>query len=128
MASRRPLVRSRPSWSRVLFWLGLTAFLGGALDPLEGACVILAGSVLLLGSARLPGAALRHPRRWALVSVLIATGTAAMLVLSAAGGIGGNSGRSWAWGLVLLPYPAGWLLGLGTLVAHALARPPRRGV
>lgn len=96
------------------------------MDPLEGACVILAGSVLLLASALLPGAALRHPRRWALVSALIASGTAAMLVLSAAGGIGGNTGQSWTWGLLLLPYPAGWLIGVGTLLAHARARLRRR--
>ena len=121
-------MKPRPPWSRICFWLGLIAFLGGALDPLEGVCVILAGSVLLLASARLPHGGLRHPRRWALVSILIATGTAAMLVLSAAGGIGGNTGRSWAWGILILPYPVGWLLGLGTLAAHALARPRRRGV
>jgi hypothetical protein len=116
----------RPAWSRILFWLGVLAFVGGALDPLEGACVILAGSVLLLASALLPGAALRHPRRWALVSALIASGTAAMLVLSAAGGISGHTGRSWAWGLLLLPYPAGWLIGVGTLLAHARVQLRRR--
>ena len=111
-----------PMWSRTLFWLGVVAFAGGALDPLEGAFVILAGSILLLVSARLPGAPLPRPRRWALVSALIATGTGLMLALSARGGIGGHTGRSWAWGLLLLPYPVGWLLGVGTLLAHARAR------
>lgn len=115
-----------PVWSRVLFWLGVIAFAGGALDPLEGAFVILAGSILLLVSARLPGAPLPRPGRWALVSALIGTGTGMMLALSAVGGLGGNPGRSWAWGLLLLPYPAGWLLGIGTLLAHARARQRHR--
>jgi hypothetical protein len=115
-----------PAWSRTLFWLGLLAFIGGALDPLEGAGVILAGSVLLRVSTGLPGAPLPHPRRWTLVTALIAAGVAAMFGLSARGGLGGDTGRSWAWGLLLLPYPAGWLLGIGTLIAHARMKRQRR--
>ncbi|MBM3843938.1 MAG: hypothetical protein FJ397_11875 [Verrucomicrobia bacterium] len=116
----------RPVWSRTWFWLGILAFARGALDPLEAAFVILAGSVLLPGSARLPGAPLPRPGRWALVAALIATGVTAMLARSAGGGIGGHTGRSWAWGLLLLPYPAGWLLGVGTLLAHVRAAHRRR--
>ena len=116
-----------PAWSRALFWIGLAAFLGGALDPLEGAGVILAGSILLRVSASLPNAPLPRPRRWTLVTALIATGVAAMFGLSAGGGIGGDTGRSWAWGLLLLPYPAGWLLGVATLIAHARRRRRQRG-
>jgi hypothetical protein len=116
-----------PAWSRALFWIGLAAFLGGALDPLEGAGVILAGSILLRVSASLPRAPLPRPRRWTWVTALIAAGVAAMFGLSAGGGIGGDTGRSWAWGLLLLPYPAGWLLGIGTLLAHAHRRRRQRG-
>ena len=115
-----------PVWSRTLFWLGVVAFAGGALDPLEGAFVILAGSILLLVSARLPGAPLPRAGRWTLVTALIATGVTAMLALSAVGGLGGKTGRSWVWGLLLLPYPAGWLLGVGTLLAHIRAGRRRR--
>ncbi|MFM9090669.1 MAG: carboxypeptidase regulatory-like domain-containing protein, partial [Verrucomicrobiota bacterium] len=67
-----------------------------------------------------------RPGRWALITALIATGVTAMLALSAVGGIGGHTGRSWAWGLLLLPYPAGWLLGVGTLLAHVRAAHRRR--
>ena len=35
-----------------------------------------------------------------------------MFALSAVGGIGGKSGHSIWWGLLLLPYPAGWLMAL----------------
>ena len=119
--SRIPMNLS-PAWSRALFWLGAGAFVLGALDPLEGAGVILAGSLLVRVSAGLPGAPLRCPRRWTLVTALIAAGVAAMFGLSAGGGIGGDTGRSWAWGLLLLPYPVGWLLGVGTLIIHARTR------
>ena len=108
-----------PAWSRTLLWLGAGAFVLGALDPLEGAGVILAGSILLRVSASLPGAPLPRPRRWTLVTALITAGVAAMFGLSAEGGIGGDTGRSWAWGLLLLPYPVGWFLGVGTLITHA---------
>jgi hypothetical protein len=40
-----------------------------------------------------------------------------MLVLSAAGGIGGRSGHSMWWGILILPYPAGWLLALAGAVS-----------
>jgi hypothetical protein len=35
-----------------------------------------------------------------------------MFSLSSVGGIGGNSGRSMWWGLLMLPYPVGWLMAL----------------
>jgi hypothetical protein len=35
-----------------------------------------------------------------------------MIVLSLFGGIGGNTGRSMWWGLVILPYPVGWIIGV----------------
>ena len=32
--------------------------------------------------------------------------------MSALGGLGGESGRTIWWGLVLLPYPVGWVMGV----------------
>ena len=40
------------------------------------------------------------------------SGVAALWIMSAFGGIGGSTGRSMWWALVLLPYPIGWMLGL----------------
>ena len=48
---------------------------------------------------------------------LIAAGVAAMFALSAVGGIGGRSGHSLWWGLLILPYPVGWLMALAGGVA-----------
>ena len=43
---------------------------------------------------------------------LVALGVGALWGLSAVGGFGGSSGRSMWWGALLLPYPAGWILGV----------------
>ena len=95
---------------RTLIVVGVLLMLVGALDPLEGAVAIVVGS----GMAAV-GAHLSHSPRRALLEWgfgLIVVGVACMIVLSALGGLGGDSGRSACWGLLLLPYAAGWVTGL----------------
>ncbi|MGO8678337.1 MAG: hypothetical protein ACLQVX_21055 [Limisphaerales bacterium] len=98
--------------SRILVLVGGIAMLVGALDPMEGAVVILPGSGLVaLGS--LVGQSDRRLlvfRVW--VFILIALGVGAMWGLSMAGGLGGNSGRSIWWGVLILPYLIGWSIGI----------------
>lgn len=48
---------------------------------------------------------------------LIADGVGALFGLSAVGGIGGKGGPSLWWGVLLLPYLAGWLMALAGGVA-----------
>lgn len=110
----------RSRWSRILFWLGAVTMVVGAADPLEGAFVILLGSALLVVGETLKNAARRNVGFWTCVFVLIAVGVAAMFGLSAVGGIGGSTGRSLWWSVLILPYPIGWLLGVGRLVAAGL--------
>lgn len=96
--------------SRVLVVLGLIAMVIGAIDPLEGCVVILAGVILAALGAFLCKAYHRKLLYWS--TALVATGVAAMIVLSNFGGIGGSHGHSWWWGFLVLPYPIGWMLGL----------------
>jgi hypothetical protein len=56
-------------------------------------------------------------RYWTWTLGLIALGVAAMFALSAGGGFGGKSGRSMWWGLLILPYPMGWLMAVAAGVA-----------
>ena len=77
----------------------------GTLDPLEGSLLILAGKDR--------GTVLY----WACVFGLIAVGVGALFGLSAVGGIGGQAGHSMWWGVLLLPYLAGWLMALAGGVA-----------
>ncbi len=110
----------RRSWSRILVVLGSIALLGGVLDPLEGSVIILLGSALILAGVLLDKAPRRVLRYWLLVFVLIAAGVGALFGLSAVGGMGGTSGRSFWWGLILLPYPIGWLMGMAGVVHRAV--------
>jgi hypothetical protein len=103
---------SRSLWSRVLVVLGSLAMVIGAIDPMEGAAIILPGSLLVaLGTCLGP-----FDRRLIAYRVtdflLIAIGVGAMWILSATGGIGGKSGHSMWWGLLILPYLVGWSMGI----------------
>jgi hypothetical protein len=96
--------------SRILVMVGLVAMVIGALDPLEGSLVILPGTGLVALGARLGNSRHRVLLSWSFV--LVAVGVGAVWGLSALGGLGGDTGRSYWWGLVLLPYPIGWIMGL----------------
>ena len=113
-------MHSGSRWSRPLHILGAIAMVVGALDPLEGAIVVVVGSALLLGSEISKEAARRHLGFWTSVFILVGVGVTAMFGLSSVGGIGGNSGRSMWWGILILPYPVGWLLGVGRLAAEGI--------
>jgi len=97
-------------WPRVAMLAGWIAMLAGAVDPLEGSILIFLGSGLVaLGTLR--GHGDRKPtayRVWAFA--LITAGVGAMWGLSAVGGIGGPTGKSMWWGVLVLPYLAGWLM------------------
>lgn len=113
---------------RVLVVFGLAALLIGTVDPLEGSVLILLGIAVFALEAWLGASRHRRAISWSLV--LTAVGVAALFGLSAVGGVGGRTGRSYWWTVVLLPYPAGWLLGLVTgirQVRDAFRRPAIEG-
>jgi len=95
---------------RVLLILALGSLLIGAVRPTAGSLIVLPGA----GLATLVGffAKSRYRRFVSKAFVLILLGVIAMFMLSAAGGFGGNTGRSRWWALVLLPYPVGWFMAL----------------
>jgi hypothetical protein len=100
----------KPAHSRVLVGVGLALMVLGALDPLEGSVVILLGSALVAGGAFVSPT---HRYRLQLAAlVLIAIGVAALFGLSALGGVGGSTGRSYWWLLLCVTYPIGWVTGL----------------
>jgi len=107
----------RTLWARVLVTLGGIAMLLGTVDPLEGSLLILPGSGLVTLGMFVGKRERRTKIYWLWVFILIAVGVGAMFVLSAFGGIGGKSGHSMWWGLLLLPYPAGWLMALAGGIA-----------
>ncbi len=94
----------------------------GAADPLEGAALILMGSGMVVFSTWLNDQAHRVLVYRAWLFGMIAFGVAAMFVMSAMGGLGGKTGHSMWWALVLLPYPIGWLLEMANLIARGIER------
>lgn len=96
--------------SKVLLIVGFVGMIIGAIDPLEGSLVILPASGLVALAAVL--GASRHRKLLVTGFILIAGGVAALWALSAFGGIGGDTGRSMGWGIVMAPYPIGWLMGI----------------
>lgn len=105
---------TRILWSRILVVLGTLAMLVGAIDPLEGSLAILPGTAVAASGAFLGRS--RYRRHLGLSFILVAVGVGTMFLLSARGGFGGSTGRSMWWGLLILPFPLGWLLGLVTAI------------
>jgi len=101
-------------WSRILILFGGIAMLLGAVDPLEGSLLILPGSGMIAFGLYVGKAERRLLRYWVWVFILIAVGVGALFGLSAVGGFGGTSGLSMGWGILILPYPAGWLMGMAS--------------
>jgi hypothetical protein len=97
-------------WSRPLVTIGLVGMVLGALDPLEGSLLIVPATGLVAIGAGLGHSRERVRLYWALV--LVAVGVGLLWGMSAIGGLGGDTGRSMWWALLLLPYPIGWILGL----------------
>jgi len=108
---------TRKLWSRILILVGGIAMLLGAIDPLEGSLLILPGSGMIALGLCVGKAERRLLRYWAWVFILIAVGVGALFGLSAVGGFGGTSGLSMWWGIFILPYPAGWLMGVAGAIS-----------
>ena len=96
--------------ARILIIAGLLVMVVAALDPLEGSIVVVLGGGMVALGARLRGSKHLVYLYWCLVMLVV--GVAALWGLSAIGGFGGTSGRSYFWGLLIVPYPIGWLAGL----------------
>jgi len=101
-------VDRRTRWSRVLCIAGMVAMVVGCVDPLEGSLLILPGTGLVALAAYLGRSRTLNLACWAFG--LTAVGVAILFGLSAEGGVGGATGRSMMWLLVVLPYPVGAIM------------------
>jgi hypothetical protein len=111
---------NRAAGARILLGVGLLGMLAGALDPLEGAVIILPGVGLAALGAFIGKS--RYRKLLGLAFVLAALGVGAIFVMTALGGTGGSTGRSKWWGLVMLPYPVGWILGIAGAILALVKR------
>lgn len=107
-------------YNRILYIIGVVALIIGTIDPLEGSVVIAGGSACLALSTYL-----KNDRQWRiflLSSILIVTGTFFLFYFSSLGGFGGKSTLSWWWGLLIVPYPVGWLMTVILLITRGIRR------
>ena len=98
--------------THILATTGYVAMLIGAIDPLEGSLLILPGSgLVLLGTYLNHGQSqLTAFRLWSFLMIVI--GIAALWGFSVIGGIGEDTAYSMWWGLLFLPYPIAWSIGI----------------
>ena len=111
-------MNTRRLWGHILTTTGGIGMLAGAVDPLEGALVILTGTGLVAFGTVLSGSNGKLVAYWSWIFSFIAVGVGALYFLSAVGGLGGPKGHSTWWGLLILPYPIGWVLGVANLVSR----------
>ena len=96
----------------------------GLIDPLEGSLAILPGTAVIALGAFLGKSRLRKLLVWAFA--LTALGIAIMFAVSSRGGLGGSTGRSHWWALLMLPYPVGCVMSLvGGIRAFSELSKPR---
>lgn len=107
-------MKEKISWTHILYMIGVGLLIAGALDPLEGSIVIAVGSLLLTLSTYLTRD--RHWKIFLTSFLLIGIGVSFLYYLSQLGGIGGNSKLSWWYGLLMIPYPIGWLATIVLLI------------
>jgi hypothetical protein len=105
----------RKLWSHILITVGSIAMLVGALDPMEGSLVILPGSGLVTLGTFLNNTERGLLIHWLCIFGMIAFGVGAFWALGA-WGFGGTNKHSMWWGVLVLPYPIGWVMGLVSLL------------
>ncbi|MCX6253574.1 MAG: hypothetical protein NTV31_03755 [Bacteroidia bacterium] len=113
-------MKQKIKWIKVLYIIGIVAMIIGAVDPLEGSVVILAGSAFVSLSTFLNKD--RHRKIFLISFLMIIIGVFSLFYLSSLGGFGGSSSLSWWWGLLILPYPIGWLLSIALLIIKAFKK------
>jgi len=111
-------MKEKAKWTRVIYIIGVVALIVGALDPLEGAVLIMAGSALLALSTYVSSD--RHSKIFTTSLIMIVIGVAFLFYFSSLGGFGGTSSLSWWWGLLILPFPIGWVTIITVLIRRAI--------
>jgi hypothetical protein len=108
-------MKTHKVWSRICITVGVIAMLVGAADPMEGSLVILPGSGLVTLGTFLNNNERGLLIHWLCIFGMIAFGVGAVWALGA-WGFGGTNKHSMWWGVLILPYPIGWVMGIVSLL------------
>lgn len=107
-------------WTRILYTIGVVGLIIGSIDPLEGAVIILLGSMLIALATYLTKDI--HHKLFSVTLIMIVIGVFFLFYLSSLGGFGGSSKLSWWWGILIIPYPIGWLISIITLIVRMVRK------
>ena len=113
-------MKEKVKWTRIIYIIGVIALIIGALDPLEGSVIIAAGSVLIIVSTYVTRD--QHWKIFLASLIMIVIGVIFLFYFSSLGGFGGTSTLSWWWGILILPYPIGWLISITVLIIRAVKK------
>jgi hypothetical protein len=111
-------MKKKTNWTKIIYIIGIFALILGVIDAMEGSVVILAGCFLIALSTFLTRD--RYWKIFIISAIMIAVGVFFLFYLSSLGGFGGTSKLSIWWGLLIVPYPIGWLLSISLLIAQAI--------
>jgi len=117
-------MENKQKWIKAIYITGVVALIIGSIDPLEGSVVVAAGSAFIALATHLRDD--RHRKIFLTTFIMIIVGVCLLFYISSLGGIGGNSSRSWWWGLLILPYPIGWLINIVLLITRAVKKPQKK--
>ena len=117
-------MQNKVKWTSIIYIIGVIALIIGVVDPLEGSVVIMFGSALLALSAYVTND--RHSKIFTVSLIMIVVGVAFLFYFSSLGGFGGTSTLSWWWGLLILPFPIGWLTIIIVLIRRAIENKKRK--
>lgn len=107
----------KTNWLKLINIIGVIALIIGVLDPLEGSIAIVFGSALVALSRYLERS--NYYKLFIISFAMIAFGVSFMFYFSSLNGFGGDSTLSSWWGLLILPYPLGWLFDISLLIYKA---------
>lgn len=116
-------MKQKAKWTRII---GIVALIIGTIDPFEGSVLIIVGSALLALSAYVMSD--RHSKIFTAALIMIVIGVAFMFYFSSLGGFGGTSTLSWWWGILILPYPIGWLIIIAILIRRAVENKKQKSI
>ncbi|MFM9057345.1 MAG: hypothetical protein ACKOQY_11795 [Bacteroidota bacterium] len=107
-----------PPRYRVLRILAVAMLVLGALDPIRGAVLIAAGSLLLAIQVKISA----DPRRRLYVTTarMIVVGVFFLYFFSENGSL--QKAQLSAWWLLMLPYPVGWMITVSSLLDTSIRK------
>ncbi len=113
-------IKEKTNWKKFAFISGAVLLIAGAFDPLEGSLIIVTGSILVTVATHLSND--KHHSLFLASMIMILFGIFFMFYFSLLGGIGGKSSLSIWWGLLIVPYPAGWILAIALLILRVIKK------